>query len=246
MTDISKVQADPNRVAELMAAEMESSAEDMANDIGTLFYGTGAGDDFMGLEAIVDDGTNMATYGTLARATYTTLKSTVTASGGTLTLRKMATLFNAISSGSIRPTLGLCTETVFSFYEELLQAQEQIVKSPILADSKNLIGGTGFTGLIYKGIPILADEKATSGVLYFINENFLEWRALPMAMTKPIPYGIEIEGNDYTQVKGLGFSTTDWIMPENSPSIVRHIYLGGELWGSNPKRSGKLTAITGV
>ena len=115
--------------------------------------------------------------------------------------------------------------------EKLKNAKKILIK-PNLTASSNEYANT--------------NARTIEAVIDFINENFLEWRALPMAMTKPIPYGIEIEGNDYTQVKGLGFSTTDWIMPENSPSIVRHIYLGGELWGSNPKRSGKLTAITGV
>jgi hypothetical protein len=248
-TELSKNMADPNRLADLAALELASAAEDMADDIGTLFYGDGTGNgnkDFLGLEAIVDDGTKAATYGGQLRATYTTLKSTVAASGGTLTLAKMATLYNAITSGSVKPTLGLTTETIFSLYEQLLQPQERINKDvPMMRGG--LTGGTGFTALFYKGFPIVADEKCTSGVLYFVNEDFLEWRALPMAKTVPVNYSVtDIEGNDYTNVKGLGFSWSDWIIPSNQASVIGHMYLGGELWSSNPKRHGKLTSITGV
>lgn len=251
LTEISKNKADTDRVLDLMATELASSAEDMADDIGSLFYGDGTGNggkDFLGLEAIVDDGTNAATYGGLSRSTFTTLQSTVTASGGTLSLAKMATLYSAITSGSVKPTLGLCDETVFNLYEQLLQPQERIAKDvSMMRSGGKFIGGTGFSGLFYKNFPILSDEKATSGTLYFVNEDFLEWRALPVAMTQPVNFSVtDIEGNDYTNVKGLGFSWSNWIKPTNQASIVGHVYLGGELWSSNPKRHGKLTGITGV
>lgn len=247
LTELSTNSSDPNRVVDLAALELESAAEDMADSIGTLFYSDGEGNsskDFQGLEAIVDDGTNTPTYGGQARATYTTLKSTVTAaSSNKLSLAQMATLYNAISSGSVKPTLGLTTEAVFSLYEQLLNPQEKIVKDVPMMKA-GLIGGSGFTGLYYKGFPILADEKCTSAVLYFVNEDFLEFRALPMAKTQPVNYGIEIEGNDYTNVRGLGFSWSGWIIPSNQAALIGHIYLGGELWSSNPKRHGKLTGVT--
>lgn len=250
--------ATEEKVIDLAKLEMASTAQDMADDIGTIFYGSGTGNgskDFLGLEAIVDDSTNAATYGTLARSTYTTLKSTVTASSGTISLAKMSTLYNAATSGSQKPSLGLCSETIFSLYESLLQPQERIAKdvSTMKAEGNmgkagtGYIGGTGFTGLYYKGFPILADEKATSGVLYFINEDFLDYYALPMAMTTPIKYrSQDIDGNDYSDVEGLGFSWSDWIKPTNSASIVGHIYLGGELISANPKRHAKLTGITSI
>ena len=244
-------------VINLAKLEMASRAQDMADDIGTLFYGDGTGNgskDFLGLEAIVDDGTNAATYGSLTRATYTTLNSTVTASGGTISLAKMSTLYNAAASGSQKPTLGLTTEAIFNFYESLLQPQEQIAKSVSmmkgggdrgLNSGDGLVGGTGFTGLYFKGFPILADEKCTSGVLYFVNEDFIDWYALPVAMTQPAKYRSQsIEGNDYSSVEGLGFSWSDWIKPTNAAAVVGHFYLGGELISQNPKRHAKLTGIT--
>lgn len=249
--------ATSEKVIDLAKLELASTAQDGADDIGTLFYSDGTGNgskDFLGLEAIVDDGTNASTYGTLSRSTYTTLKSTVTASSGTLSLLKMSTLYNAITSGSQKPTVGLCSEAIFSYYEQLLQPQERVVKDvSMMKSSGNMgkagtgfVGGTGFTGLYYKGFPILADEKSTSGVLYFVNEDFLDFYALSMAMTNPVKFRSQIDGNDYSDVEGLGFSWTDWIVPTNSASVVSHIYLGGELISANPKRHGKLTGITGV
>ena len=250
--------ATEEKVLDLAKLEMASTAHDAADDIGTLFYSDGTGNsskDFLGLEAIVDDTTNVTTIGTLSRSTYTTLKSTVTASSGTLTLAKMDTLYNAVTSGSQKPTVGLCAENIFSWYGQLLQPTERIAKDVSMMKSPGnmgkvgtgMIGGTGFTGLFFKGFPILADEKATSGVLYFVNEDFLDWYALPVAMTSPVKFrSQDIEGNDYSEVEGLGFSWSDWIKPTNSASIVGHVYLGGELVSTNFKRHGKLTGITGI
>lgn len=250
--------ATEEKVLDLAKIEMASTAQDMADDIGTLFYGTGTGNgskDFLGLEAIVDDGTNASTYGSLSRTTYSTLNSTVTASSGTLSLAKMSTLYNAASSGAQTPTLGVCSEAIFALYESLLQPQERIAKTVDVMKGRNRglnsgagnIGGTGFTGLFYKGFPILADEKATSGVLYFLNEDFLDWYALPMAMTEAAKFrSADIDGNDYSEVQGLGFSWSGWIKPTNSASVVGHVYLGGELISANPKRHAKLTGITSV
>lgn len=257
--DELSVNATEEKVIDLAKLEMESTAQDMADDLGTIFYGDGTGNgskDPLGLEAIVDDGTNAATYGSLSRTTYASqLSSTVTASGGTLTLAKMATLYNAATSGSQKPTVGFTTEAIFALYEQLLQPQERIAKDVSMVKGggnmgkagTGMVGGTGFTGLYYKGFPILADEKCTSGVLYFVNENYLDWYALPMAMTDPIKYrSQDIEGNDYSEVTGLGFSWSGWIKPTNAASVVGHIYLGGELISRNPRRHAKLTGITGV
>jgi hypothetical protein len=66
----------------LVKEALEESQQEMMDSLGTIIYGDGTGNsskDFLGLTAIVDDGTNVATYGTLARSTYTTIKATLTA-----------------------------------------------------------------------------------------------------------------------------------------------------------------------
>jgi len=244
------INATPDEVIDLAAIELESSAQDMADDIGTIFYGDGTGNgskDFNGLGNLVDDGTTAATIGGLTRATFTpSLDGTVTASGGTLTLALMRTLQSNITSGAQKPTIGVTTETVWDLYAQLLNPQERIAKDvPMMRGGVE--GGTGFTGLNFRGFPVVADEKCTSGVLFFLNENFIDWKALSMPKTMPVNFkSQDIKGNDYSSVKGLGFSWSDWIMPANQAALVGHIYLGGNLVTNNPKRHGKLTGITGV
>lgn len=242
------------QILDLVDLTLKSDSQDMADGIGTIFYLDGTGNsskDFNGLGNIVDDGTTAPTYGGLSRSTYPTLNSTVTASSGTLTLAKMATLFNAISDGSIEPNLGITTPTVWSLYEQLLQSQEQIMKTPVGGDASKFVGFTGMTGLKYKGFNILKDRKATSGVLFFLNMDFLNWYGAPVAMSRPIKVSdskAKIVGNDYSNgdPAAMGFSWSDWIKPSNQAAVIAHTFLYGEFLSDNPRRHGKLTGITGV
>lgn len=236
-----------SKVLDLMKLTIQSDTEDMADDLGTIFYADGTGNgskDPLGLAALVDDGNAVATIGGLSRSTYPTLASTVTASSGTLSLAKVDTLWNAVTSGAQKPTAIYTTEAVFSLYGQLLRPQERINKD--VGTMKGLTGGTGFTALVYNGKPILMDEKCTSGAFIMLNEDFLDWYAIPYYNAKPIAYKSQIEGNDYDAPVGLGFSWSDWIIPANSASVVGHIYFGGQFVTTNPKRHGKLTGITGI
>lgn len=236
-----------DKVLDLMKLTIQSDTEDMADDLGTIFYADGTGNgskDPLGLAALVDDGSSVATIGGLSRTTYPTLASTVTASGGTLTLAKLDALWIAVTSGAQRPTAIYTTEAIFNFYGQLLRPQERIVKDA--STVKGLKGGTGFKALNYNGVDVFMDEKCTAGTLFMLNEDFLTFYALPYYNAKPVAYKDQIEGNDYDTPVGLGFSWSDWIIPANSASVVGHIYFGGQFITNNPKRHGKLTGITGI
>jgi hypothetical protein len=235
------------KVLDLMKLTIQSDTEDMADDLGTIFYADGTGNgskDPLGLAALVDDGTNVSTIGGLSRSTYTTLQSTVTASSGVISLAKVDTLWINVVSGTIKPTAIYTTEAVFNYYGQLLRPQERVVH-----DTANIKGstlGAGFAALHYNGKPVLMDEKATSGIFAMVNEDFVDFYALPYKFAKPVAYKSQVEGNDYDAPIGLGFSWSDWIIPVNSASVVGHIYFGGQFITTNPKRHGKLTGVTGI
>ena len=236
-----------DKVLDLMKLTIQSDTEDMADDLGTIFYADGTGNgskDPLGLAALVDDGNAVSTIGGLSRSTYSTLASTVTASSGTLTLAKVDTLWMAVTSGAKKPTAAYTTEAVFNLYGQLLRPQERIAKPA--GTTKGMTGGTGFQALEYNGKPILADEKCTAQAFIFVNEDFVDFYALPFFDAKPISYKSQVEGNDYEAPIGLGFSWSDWIKPANSGTVVGHIYFGGQFITTNPKRHGKLTGITGI
>lgn len=240
------------KVMDLATVEMRGRAQDMADDIGTLLYADGTGNankDFLGLAAIVDDGNTVLTIGNLSRTTYPTLASTVTASGGAVSLAKMRTLYNAIADATVVPTTSYTTYTVWQLYESLLQPQERIMKDVKIAE--NFKGYTGFKTLEFAGLPVIPDRKCTSGVLFFLNEEYLDFYALPTAIPQfggePAPVASKLfTGNSYNEVGSLGFSWTGWIKSTNQFAFNSFITLGGNLITDNPRRHGKLTGITGV
>jgi len=133
-------------VLNLVRLQIESDTDDLADSVGTQFWGDGTGNsnkDLQGIGAIVDDGTSVATFGGLSRSTYPTLDAEVTASGGTLTLDKMTTLYNAISNGGgVNPTVGYAIDAVHALYEKLLVSQERYVLTQEMA-KKGFTAGTG-------------------------------------------------------------------------------------------------------
>jgi len=236
-----------DKVLDLMKLTIQSDTEDMADDLGTIFYADGTGNsskDPLGLAALVDDGSAVANIGGLSRSTYNTLQGTVTASGGTLTLASLDTLFSAVTSGSQKPTAYYTTEAVSNLYGQLLRPQERIMKDA--SSMKGMTGGTGFASLEFNSKPILQDEKATSGAFQAVNETYIDFYALPFFGAKAVAYKSQIKGNDYAAPIGLGFSWSDWVVPANAGSVVGHIYFGGQFITTNPKRHGKLTGITGI
>lgn len=237
------------KVLDLTEVEMMSRAQDLADSIGTQLYadGTGTGNkEFIGLANIVDD---TSAIGGLSRSTYTTLASTVTASSGTLSLFKMRTLSNAISDASVMPTKAYTDYATWALYETLLQPQEKINKEVNLAP--NFKGYTGFDALVFAGLPVIADRKCTTGVLFFLNTNFLDFYGLPVLSGemagKPVKVGGKLfSGNQYDEAANLGFFWTGWIKSTNQLAYNSFIVLGGNLVTDNPRRHGKLTGITTV
>jgi len=237
-----------DKVLDLMKLTLQSDTEDMADDLGTLFYSDGTGNsdkDPLGLAALVDDGSAVGTIGGLSRTTFSTLQSTVTASGGTLTIAQIDTLWFAATSGSQKPTVAYVPEAVFNFYGQLLRPQERITKNASKIKG-GLHGTTGFASLDYNGADIIADEKATAQNFIFVNENYVDWYGLKHFGATTVSYKSQVEGNDYAAPIGLGFSWSDWIKPANSASVVGHVYFGGQFITTNPKRHAKLTGITGI
>ena len=253
------------QVLDLIAVEVESAQQDALDDVADMLYGDGTGNsnkDFLGLDALDDDGTSVVTIGGLSRTTYTSIKSTRTASGGTLDLEKLATLVSNVSSGSSmrrRPSVFVSTETEWDLYESLLtptvRANYQANGMPMVTRSSKAVvsgsdlkGGQGYTALTYRGIPWVADEKAPAQTLWALNENDLQWYGLQDKDMKQISLGKADFDNTYSDApsKYTGFQWTDFMTPINQYGMVAHLYLLGNFVSFNPKTLGRLTGITTV
>lgn len=232
-------------ITDKLRFKLQEAEVDLAQELGTIFYGQGTGDDFNGLENIVDDGTNAATIGGLSKTTYPTLQGYQTAaSGGTLTLQLMASTWNQISDSGIQPDMLVCDRTVHALYEKIAQALNQYTALKPGQYSYN----AGATALTYKGVPVMLDPKATSGVLYFLNSRFIKFvagRAVESAGEEAIGGTVnQMEGVPDGNMANLGFVWTGFKKSYNQSGMVGHIILRGETVPSDPGRHGKITGIT--
>jgi len=138
----------------------------------------------------------------------------------------LATQYDLCKSGSDKPTLLVGTETIWSAYEALLQPQVRY--------NFNTGGGYpkidgGFSALLYRDTPMIADEKCTSGYLYFLNEKYLEL--------------INMKHPDYPTDK-MGFTVTKMREPVDQDGKVAYILFYGNLICTQPRRQGVIRSVS--
>lgn len=258
------------QVIDMVKEALEETQIELSDYIAAMMYGLGTGNnskDLIGMGAIADDGTNVSSIGGLSRSTYPVLNGTYTASGGTLSLDKMATLYSAVSKNTnlSTPTLAPTTETVFDLYEQLLTPTVRESYSMTgrynLSASVEQAGGmsreglqgmTGFTALSYRGVPLVRDEKCPTGKLWMINENSVEWRgAKASAATeyKPVQFSPSTITGVYAERplnQITGFNWSGFRAPTNQFGVVADVVVLGNLIGKIPNRNGQLLSITAV
>jgi hypothetical protein len=222
--------------------EFRSVGRALNDRMGTDLYldGTGnASKNIVGLIAQVDNGTNVGTFQGLSRTTYPTLKSTLNTQSGALGLDDLATDWDGAQIGSDQPTLGVTTPAVFSIYEALLTSTNHVQVVPnqrfrLTAagiENAGVQGNAGFTGLSFRGMPIVSDDKATSGNLYFLNEKYLD-------LYEMAPDPAFVAGTQE------GFGWTGWKKPTNQDVIVSQLIWYGQLVGLEPRKHSRRVSIT--
>lgn len=257
----------------LDAFKYEKAAAETQQKLGAAIYLDGSADRPLGLGAIVDDGTNVGTIGGQSRSTYTTLAATLTSSSGTLSLAKEATLFDTISASGLtseEPNVGLASVTVWSLHEQLLQPSVRASYEAVGYDkvphrsmqavrgNAELAQGAGLTSISYRGIPILKDNFCTAGFLYFLNENYYDWKGASIVPEQYKDYMEKVNLGTMKAYEGTGaealnmpseyngfFYQNDLMLP-NQAGMIGRFYVIGQVVAKGFRRSGALYAITGV
>lgn len=258
----------PEATIDMSLFKIEEAVGEAIQKLGLAAYGTGSGNQPLGLEAIVDDGTNVGTIGNQSRSVYTNLKGTVTASGGTLTLLKLGTLGSTISASGIdseSPTINVTTKTIWDLFEQLLhpnvRAEYQSIgynQIPVRGDSimksVDLKGAAGFTVLSYRGLPVLKDDACTSGVWYMLNERYIKWKGRTIVPEKFRKFLTKVELGTSKTTEGVmaapseynGWFFQEFQMSPQQAGIIARYHVIGQTVCSQFRRNGKLTGITGV
>lgn len=260
--------AGPEGVIPLDAYKYEENALEAAQAVAVAAYGTGSGDQPNGLQAIVDDGTNSATIGGQTRATYTSLNATYT-SFGTMTLAKLGTLDdNASAGGDLAgvPNINVTTFPVWSLFEQLLDPQVRanynssgFPRMSVMGEgaSEGKLGANGgFQALHHRGMPLIKDKKATSGVWYKLNESSFAWFGRTVVPQEYADLGLTKVDLGLTNIDTPTQAETPsnfngWfyqppmLMPNNAGTIAR-FYVIGQIMTWNPRLNGQGYGITGV
>jgi hypothetical protein len=257
-----------SQVIRLLTAKMDEAKISMADSIGNALYGFGLGKAFDGLGNIVDNGSNAATIGGLSRTTYPFLDADVTAvTNGVLTLSYLSSEFDNVSAASSTtesPTLGLTTKADWTFIEGLIQPmlsaryESTAVKGYDRVDGKTPMGRTvpdgdttlggagGFISITWRGRPMVADDKCTAGTFFWINERYLDFAVQRYGELKDISSNVESMEGFYEDVPfPSAFQFRDMMSAINQLGEVGAIILLGNMIPRQPRRSGKLTGITG-
>lgn len=225
--DVAKNGSSEVQIADLMEVEMEEAKASLTDKFATMLFGDGTGNggkDFLGLKAAIDDSTVVDTYGGIVRSTYTWFKSNYTASVGSLTLGKIATMFDSCNSGADRISVVVTTELLRSAYEALLQTQVRFTSA---GGAVNADGGLG--ELSFRGVPIISDEYVTAGEMFFINEKYVKMYYLK-------------HPKHPTDSNGLAMSPLR--EPINQDGQVGYILSYLQMANSNPRRSGRFVGAT--
>lgn len=168
------------------------------------------------LETLVNTGT----LGTIAGGTYTYWQGDVTTSGSFAGqgLSDMTTAFYAVASSedSDTPTVILTNKTVFQYFENTRLPLERI-------ENGNLKANAGFRSLTFKGIPVMYGNFIGTGLLFGLNENYID-------------YNVDTETD---------FSMTPFLSPVNQTikiAFILHRTTGPVT--DNRRRNFKLASIT--
>lgn len=254
----------PLGVVNLYKASFEFAQNSMSNQLGTILYGFGSGNDFDGLGLIVDDGTSTSTYAGLSRTTYGAnincggSTGIITASGGVIDLATMDSADDAASVSGLAsetPNVVLTTRAVWSLYGSLLEPQKMATYGVMGGTIQSGDAGAGQASsgasmqggsveLGYRGKPVLRDDKCTSGVMFFLNEEWLEFDSLNIPGLSTVRVANSVTEGVYDKVPPTAFQWRDLMSPVNQLAEVGIFVVYGNMIHRNPIRNEKITGIT--
>ena len=224
----------------------------------------GNGKDIEGLGLIVDDGTSSSNYGGLARSVAGNSADVTAAASGTLTLDLVGSEFSAVSAAGAAneaPTIGLTTQAIWDLFEKILgeRVHANYETTSIAGYNKvsgktpmgtsipaaELKGAAGFNAISYRGRPVVADDKCTSGTFFWLNERYLEFRRLvskDLKQVSSVPERTEGPDEDIKQPSFLQLK--DFMSPINQFGEIGALIVMGNYICRAPRRQGKITGIT--
>lgn len=224
-TTLIKTSGAGTRVLDLVETEMETARLTLADRLGTDLYLDGTGNsnkNILGLIAAVDSGTNVNTYGGIARtangAQGTAVQGNLNTTGGALSLALVNTAMGTATIQPHRPDLIITTQAMWDRFWERSQPQQQIPQGPGFDD----LARVGFTAINFNGAAVVPDNKVASGNLWLLNTDFFK---------------LVIH-------RDRDFVFTGFQKPTNQDALVGQILWAGQLICQAPRLNTRMTGLS--
>lgn len=164
---VPRIEAVMNDAGNVMADAMASA----------LYTNVSNAQAFNGLNGLIDDGTNLVTFGNISRTANTFWKSKVYAAGSVNPTRQNVSQYinGAAKACGEAPSYGLMGFGTWSLLQQDFIGQEQYNITP----GSSFDGGTesqpraGFRALMVSGVPIFPDFYCPEGALYLPNVRYM-------------------------------------------------------------------------
>lgn len=211
----------PDAVVSLMSVYLENARRTLEDKIGTDLYGSNTNPKALdGLQAAVDDGTNVVIYGGISRATNTWWKANYMDNGNAqITLTQLQTMYGLCTQGQTSPDLIVTNQTAYNEVWIKVQPQQRFGNAEA--------AGVGFPYIQFNGAKIMVDSHAAWGSFagpngfYFLNTEFV----------------------DLFVHKARDFYLTNWMYPTNQDARVAHLYWAGNIVVTAPRFTGKIVNV---
>lgn len=174
-----------------------------------------------GVEGAVDDGTQTATYGGLARGSNTFWQSQEDNATAIMTLAALQSLWGNCTEGGRSPTIIISTQAIYNTYWGLNTNAQRFPAEAAGHDQQ--LAQAGFSNLLFNGAPWCVDSHVSANHAFFLNEDYMYFVVSPRA----------------------DFYMEDFQVPTNQDAMVSKLLWAGNLVFNNVKRQGKFTALTG-
>lgn len=203
----------PNSIYDAVADEMELAIKDLKRNMNLQMLSDGLGNlngaqtflnsgkDLTGIQACVDDGTNVTTYAGIDRAVNLWWKSYVLANGGIprpITEALMHQVTNELETRGGKVTHIFCSPSVWTAFGNLMVSERRNIKDPM-----HLPGG--WTALDFNGIPVVKVPSYQNSQMDFVDLELFTYRILQEFVIEPRDPGnydaVEMIGKHYAQFK---------------------------------------------
>lgn len=191
------VQVDYSTVP-LIEARMNDAVNNTRDKFSTDIWGNVSNSlGIMGLPWAIDDGTNVATYGNIARSTTNTdgtawWQSTVVSnSGGAVTPTRdllMQYIMQVFKKNGEKPKMGICDVGAWTQLTRDFTPQERYNTDKSGSYGMNGPVNSLFDAVMVAGVPIYCDIYAPAGTLYLLNTNYLSLYLHDQAAFRFLPF----------------------------------------------------------